>query len=1053
MSNNEEPIFVEEADDPELTYYTLYSKEVLLQYLTVFPEDYKRCIITLKSDRLATCRIVPNRVPHLQYHPDTVINIKGRKNCGICFDGDEVVVRLSDTVVVGVLRHIRFYKTYVCLCTAANKYSVILKPVCGIVPGIKLKDKRQLLNLLNTRESRPNRSEYRKHVRVEILKWKANCKLPIGEIIDDEEGGHLSLQLVVDSLFPFRRAVERYDARYLKDEEDEEIRNRTEHYKCAITIDSPGCRIQDDAFTVEMTNGSSIDDVIKAGTDNLGRCSLRLGVHIADVSYFVEKGDVDDNHAAAIEGRYRGHNGVYKNHMLPRYISEWCSLRENTQKLSLSVVFDVDKHGVAVFNDIYKSTVEVKENFEMPAVEKIINQNRNVPIDIGLSRVHKDILLLLHAAERLRARRMGDSQYYFDATKVPAFRQFPHADRLVEDIMIEASHQVAVYLSTVNTDSCVPYRCQQRPSAGHLRTFRENFQNVISNSFYFSQYFPGVVNDNDDNQKLSMKRSALETLRSSNGQPRIETKKKLLGTEHFHPHHNMVLQKWKRIQKKAGYFNEGDKEQLEHYLLCFNPKGYLHFTSPLRRYTDIIVHRVMKAYIDGDDPPYSQGEITEICDSMNGKQKDRKLYSKYCEEIHLATEQVWTECIVEEFDESGITLSCFGDRQVTIEYYHLSISESPKFIPATNYDSSDDESSEQDDKNMDEEDDLSRVLNNGTSVTLNWEKRIYNAKEPFDTLLNSRAREESEIKSNVHCIFVPSQEWSELQSAIVSKDDKLFETKLRNINTINDSRLNRSTNVDSNCDIGNDEDGQTWKVLNTKKFNTDDQYYVKFSMKIEPGTTLLVQLGEPRIKGKYLFENTIQLVTLTSEEKLLEEINFCVLHRECPVRHLAGPGREMKYRKKFDNVDAYKTFWLPLLEMEAATNAANSLESAVCMNVEVVLPSIAHELGTILLNAEFCERRLSIVSKNKKYALDQFICIRGRISDRSCEPMWIGHGRLMPQIKFVDNRNTIVFQFKLHFVPHNGVNQNSFTVEFLPVSLPDRLVQAEGFILGRFILG
>jgi ribonuclease R len=320
-----------------------------------------------------------------------------------------------------------------------------------------------------------------------------------------------------------------------------------------VTIDGEDAKDLDDAVTVtKLENGN-----------------YKLGVHIADVSYYVEEGSPIDREA------YERGTSVYLVDrvipMIPHRLSNGiCSLNPKVDRLTLSCEMEINERGEVVSHEIFQSVIRTTERMTYSDVNKIL-----VDKDETLRKKYEPLVpmfeLMAELAEILRNKRMkrGAIDFDFKEAKVlvdengkpydVVLRERSVAERLIEEFMLVANETVAEHFHWLNVPFI--YRVHEDPKPEKLQRFLEFITNF------------GYVVKGTGNQIHP--RALQEILEAVRGEP----EEMVIST--------VML----RSMKQARY----DAESLGHYGLSTD--FYTHFTSPIRRYPDLIVHRLIRTYL------------------------------------------------------------------------------------------------------------------------------------------------------------------------------------------------------------------------------------------------------------------------------------------------------------------------------------------------------------------------------------------------------------------------------------------------------------------------
>jgi len=333
----------------------------------------------------------------------------------------------------------------------------------------------------------------------------------------------------------------------------EDLRGRTDCRQIAcITIDPEDAKDFDDAVSLEKGPGGT----------------LRLGVHIADVSHYVREGSALDSEAYA-----RGTSVYMVNEVVPmlpeRLSNDLCSLKPEVDRLTYSVFMDLDAEGTVVAHTIAESVIRSARRFTYEEAQQTIESGRGP---------HAELIGSLHAlAQRLLKRRRkngsldfdtGEAKFRFDAEGLPSqiikkIRLDAH--RLVEECMLLANQTVARHVGAgkkQQEERPFLYRVHDLPDVARLRELAS-----FVKQFGYS-------------------------LDAKNGVSSRELQK-LLDKVECSEVENVINEVALRSMAKAVY----SPKNIGHYGLAFT--HYTHFTSPIRRYPDLVVHRLLKAYAAG----------------------------------------------------------------------------------------------------------------------------------------------------------------------------------------------------------------------------------------------------------------------------------------------------------------------------------------------------------------------------------------------------------------------------------------------------------------------
>lgn len=326
------------------------------------------------------------------------------------------------------------------------------------------------------------------------------------------------------------------------------------------------------SVTIDGENAQDFDDAVSVKKLRDGR--YLLGVHIADVSHYVHPGSFLDEDASR-----RGTSVYFPDRTLPMLPEELssniCSLRPKEEKRTFSVVLEVDKEGNVLRKTFSPSLIQTDARLTYGSVYKIFEGDEEERHKF--SSLVPDLMLMRELACLLKRKRKKDGSLDFDLTEpelvyregslisvLPFERNEAH--QVIEEFMVAANEAVASYLS--EKDVPLIFRVHPKPAGNDLERLRE----ILA---YFGIYLP-----QDKRIKSSDLQQALD---QADGKP----------WEKF-----INLQVLKSL--RLALYTE---EKKGHYGLA--KKTYTHFTSPIRRYPDLIVHRILKGVLKGEEPKTS----------------------------------------------------------------------------------------------------------------------------------------------------------------------------------------------------------------------------------------------------------------------------------------------------------------------------------------------------------------------------------------------------------------------------------------------------------------
>ena len=463
------------------------------------------------------------------------------------------------------------------------------------------------------------------HAVARIVEWTGKTKNPVGEItsiLTAESRNEIAMQgILMENGFPltFPDDVMEDAARYPEGVDSAEVKKRRDmRGTLTFTIDPVDARDFDDAISYKE---------LKDGT-------YEIGVHIADVSHYIEKDSALDKEA------YHRATSVYLPDrvlpMLPERLSnELCSLRPYEDKYTFSAIFHLTREGRIKDKWLGKTIIRSERRFTYEEVQDIIEGE-----DGDLK---EEILLLNEMAQNLRKARFKKGAINFSSQEVRfrldekgkplgiVVKESKEAHQLIEEMMLLANRTVAEYVSGITVkDKPVPfaYRVHDVPDEEKLKVFM-SFAGTFGYKFNLSS-------------PESIAKSFNEMLKMVQGKPEQHVLESL-GI---------------RTMSKAVYTTDN----IGHYGLGF--EHYCHFTSPIRRYPDVLVHRVLQECLDGNIQPvkHMEQQCRHCSDQERRAMEAERAANKYKQVEYMQ------DYVGEEFEAVISGVSNFGFWAETVEH-------------------------------------------------------------------------------------------------------------------------------------------------------------------------------------------------------------------------------------------------------------------------------------------------------------------------------------------------------------------------------------------------
>jgi ribonuclease R/exosome complex exonuclease DIS3/RRP44 len=429
------------------------------------------------------------------------------------------------------------------------------------------------------------KAEHGDKVQAKITNWPDNSKNPFGKIITvlGKPGEHdteiHSILLEYGLPYKFPEKVEKDAGKIsMKITEEDIAKRRDMRSTTTFTIDPKDAKDFDDALSFkQLPNGN-----------------YEIGIHIADVSHYVQLNTVLEEEA------YSRATSVYLVDrvvpMLPEVLSNGvCSLRPNEEKLTFSAVFEMNNKAELINQWFGRTVIYSDKRFSYEEAQEIIETEGNsISSEVSLTGqsyvVEKEIvdatLKLNELSKKLREKRLQQGAITFDRIEVKFhldenaeptgvyFKESKDANKLIEEFMLLANKKVAEFIGRNKngspTKNTFIYRIHDEPNIEKLA----GLQQIISKFGY--------------------------KINTQTRETTSTTLNKLLSDVHGRPEENMIETLTIRSMSKAIYTTDN----IGHYGLAFD--YYSHFTSPIRRYPDVMTHRLLQHYLDGGKSPNAE---------------------------------------------------------------------------------------------------------------------------------------------------------------------------------------------------------------------------------------------------------------------------------------------------------------------------------------------------------------------------------------------------------------------------------------------------------------
>lgn len=532
------------------------------------------------------------------------------KNMGHAFPGDKVKVNITSTgkkvegAVVEVLERAKTH--FVGVLDVSSKYAFLITDdpkikVDFFVPLVKL-----------------NGGKKGDKVVVKMLDWPKEAKSPYAEVVEilgkpgENDAEIHAILWEFDLPYEFPPHVEDYAAAIPMELDEKEVAKRRD-MRDVLT------------FTIDPFDAKDFDDALSI--QKLDNGNWEIGVHIADVTHYVRPGDIIDKEAVKRATSVYLVDRVVP--MLPEKLSNGvCSLRPNEDKYTFSAVFQMDDNADIVSSWFGRTAIHSDRRFTYEEAQEMIE---------GGDGDYKDeVLTFDRLAKKLRERRYKKGAINFGKREVKFqldedakpigvyFKEGKDSNHLIEEFMLLANKKVTEFVSKGRDkkDRTFVFRVHDNPDPEKFSVFSQ----------FVRKLGFGVKAAETGKAISSSLNTLMRDIKGSKEQEVIET---------------LAI----RTMAKAIY----DVENIGHYGLAFD--HYTHFTSPIRRYPDVMVHRLLQNYLDKKKSPAKE-HYAELCEHSSMREK----LAAEAERASIKYKQVefMADRVGEEFDAVISGVSAYG---------------------------------------------------------------------------------------------------------------------------------------------------------------------------------------------------------------------------------------------------------------------------------------------------------------------------------------------------------------------------------------------------------
>ncbi|XP_075952931.1 3'-5' exoribonuclease HELZ2-like isoform X1 [Anarhichas minor] len=939
--------------------------------------------------------------------PTKRISIKGRENLGKVFSGDEVVAQTAR--VVSITKEAESARVLVCQLededhskSRQNSDDKFVKrtmiPITKSAPKVRILISKKRRNFLPIWEQidgqwtpisyeRLDENLIQNNVfMVQVIGWKENCHIPLGNVIDI---------LPIGSSFPACLQIlnEEFKVAPNTCTSDEVLSSRDEDRTHRLDISDVF------TFTVDPENARDLDDAISVR--EIGDHEYELGVHIADVASFVSpSGELDE--VAKERGATYYCSTENPVHMFPKDCTEHFSLLPDKGRRVISLIFKVKKTTNEIIGKPNFQLSQIKSNQKLSyekAEGMITERYRDRPRFDSVEDCVTVAYCFAKAQRKIRLRDWAYSQT--DDDRLPGKRK---AKLMIEELsLLFNTHTSKDLIGLEKTMNCTPLRCQAEPDPERIEEFKKKCGGLISLSFHVQKKVHDEQAPNCEN--FCILTEVWEDIQAAARSDDIDSMVDLIAADDIHPLLQPVIDQFRRCLSKAEVLcSNSSKAQVGHYSL--NVRSYTQASSPIRRYMDIILQRLLHSIICNRAVQYTTLEIETLCSQFEENLKVVKAYEQKAEQIHYAVSmkkqsasklaffvRPQRDCFAVAFP---FNKNVFAE-SVSIMYKDLQLCDQP-VVDDTN-----------------------------DCVTLTWKRRIY-------AVDNMQIHQELKKPGCDPCVELPLTEWKAIVEAVDTKNWDHAKSltmeantkRLEKVNILPQSAVVPHSKTDS-CTIEKQEEQKKHEVV--------------IALQLQRGDTLQIQMTTEIKRGYHM--PAVQLV------RIKPKFEICVHHVHSPITCFSRSADDPS-RIFYSDPGEYVRIWKPMCEMESASIAVNESDSIVIENLVV---NFIQEQKGILTGTFFLP-----VAWITEWAIECnlskcFLCIRKRgltsTLDNSAlvDPKkftWVAHGitRTEEKRKKPPNEGSTV-QFDVNHLPMETIpdcvfqRNTCFTVEIIPKLLPD----------------
>ncbi|TRY98909.1 hypothetical protein DNTS_032004 [Danionella cerebrum] len=943
------------------------------------------------------------------------IDIKGVCNIGQGFPGDKVKVEILNGTpgpalgkVVEIIERADTIMEFV--CTVERHDRQVMVPINKCITKIFtpfLKDKpnhiavRKRETLRFEKFIKINEEAQQKYLFVvKILKWKSVFKYPLGIVVG-----------ILPTVASFDDGIQVLDIEYrLRRNLSSSLKEQVKELQSRSLFEEGRKDFRMlPTFTIDPAHSQDLDDAISV--QDFGDF-FEIGVHISDVASFVDKDSELDIFAKQMCTTFYPCEKEPV-HMFPKELSvNFFSLIPDQDRRVISLILQVQAKTNRIMKSfICKSVIQSNRKFSYDEVEDILESNLQLSDVIEICLLKAANFAEIHR----KYRKHGDWCYKIPDEDVPLGRRRSH--QMVEELMVMFNQMVAErLLGEQATRNRTPLRCQEKPQREKLIDILEKNADLIPLSVRFSNQASDLSLDLRNqhliyqSETFPILKSVLRCLKAAAEQGNIYKVIDFVATDEIHPLLLPFAIELSRLHHKACIVrsNSNHVSRVGHYDLCLD--SYTWASSPIRRYLDIIVQRLLHSVIDKTDITYTPRDISMSCMEFSRKSDQSTTYERKANALryasNLTTQSVRKVAYIVELNQLGTNFrvsfplnKCSLSENLNIMSRDLLLADQPE---------------------MDE---------GNSCMFLKWVRRIYSFSNPH---IHAEVKQQN---PNVALTHVPARTWRFLTAAIREENWAVVGPLVEELEAV----------------YQRPEGLSTVSILE-RSDPMQAEHYVELSMRIKPGQAIEVQLGPTTARG--LLTPVVQLFVVHPK------FEICMAHVRDPILSFS------KYtfnssRASYNLYMDYQAIWKSLCGMESAFNAVAEKESILIEDVPLKWERSSPKKlqGYFLLPFE----------KKSQWSIDcdlrnSFLCIRTRLKsptnpfldDNQCMDhmnlpsfTWVVHA-IVAEVNEVDSNGSMKKEptdYRIDFLVNHMSMTNipedifcektRFTLELIPKLLPD----------------